>query len=276
MPGGWDYNIAGLQRCNGLPQALCDLTGGPNNGTIYINWTDQRNGTTDTDVWLIKSTDGGTTWSSPIRVNDDPPGKQQFLTWMDIDKTNGNIYCVFYDRRNFSTLTQLTDVYLARSVDGGTTFSNYKINTMTFTPSPSVFFGDYIGISAVNNVVRPIWMAYTGSTLSVWTAMIDGATMGIDESSLNAYSPVELQQNEPNPFSESTWIKFNLKKAAKTNLNVYDMLGHKVATLYDNEQFREGNYDYIFNASTYNLKAGIYYYTLSCNEYQITKKMIVY
>ena len=78
MPGGWDYNIAGLQRCNGLPQAMCDLTGGPNNGTIYINWTDQRNGTTDTDVWLIKSTDGGTTWSSPIRVNDDVADDNNF------------------------------------------------------------------------------------------------------------------------------------------------------------------------------------------------------
>jgi hypothetical protein len=276
MPGGWDYNIAGLQRCNGLPQAICDLTGGPNNGTIYINWTDQRNGSTDTDVWLIKSTDGGTTWSSPIRVNDDAPGKQQFLTWMDVDKTNGNIYCVFYDRRNFSAGSSQTDVYAARSVDGGTTFTNYKINSTSFNPSPSVFFGDYIGISAVNNIVRPIWMEYTGSTLSVWTAMIDGATLGIDESSLNAYSPVDLQQNEPNPFSQTTWIKFNLKKSAKVNLDVYDVLGHKVASLYNNEAFKEGNYDYIFNASTYNLQAGVYYYSLSCDEYKVTKKMIVY
>ena len=276
MPGGWDYNIAGLQRCNGLPEAICDLTGGPSNGTIYVNWTDQRNGTTDTDVWLIKSTDGGTTWSSPIRVNDDAPGRQQFLTWMDIDKTNGNIYCVFYDRRNFSPSSQQTDVYMARSVDGGTTFTNYKINQTSFIPSPGVFFGDYLGISAVNNEVRPIWMEYTGGTLSVWTAIIDGATMGINESSLNAYSPVELQQNEPNPFSQTTWIKFSLKKSAKVNLDVYDVLGHKVAMLYNNEQFNEGSYDYIFNASTYNLRSGVYYYTIGCDEYHLTKKMIVY
>ncbi|MGZ6519704.1 MAG: T9SS type A sorting domain-containing protein, partial [Bacteroidia bacterium] len=267
MPGGWDYNIAGLQRCNGLPQAICDLSGGANNGTIYINWTDQRNGSTDTDVWLIKSTDGGTTWSAPIRVNDDVAGKQQFLTWMDVDKANGNIYCVFYDRRNFAPTSQLTDVYLARSVDGGNTFINYKINQTSFVPSPSVFFGDYVGISAVNNIVRPIWMEYGSSTLSVWTAMIDGTTLGIDESHLNAYSPVDLEQNEPNPFNQTTWIKFNLKKAGKVNLDVYDVLGHKVASLYNNEQFNDGNYDYIFSASAYNLKAGIYYYTLGCDEY---------
>jgi len=66
LPGGWDYNISGLQRCNGMPATFCDQSGGPNNGTIYVNWTDQRNGTTDTDVWLIKSSDGGSTWTAPM------------------------------------------------------------------------------------------------------------------------------------------------------------------------------------------------------------------
>jgi Secretion system C-terminal sorting domain len=276
MPGGWDYNIAGLQRCNGLPQTLCDLSGGPNNGTIYVNWTDQRNGSTDTDVWLVKSTDGGSTWSVPVRVNNDVAGRQQFLTWMDIDPTNGTIYCTFYDRRNFTATSQQTDVYLAKSVDGGATFTNYKINQTSFVPSPGIFFGDYIGISAYNNMIRPMWMAYSSSTLSVWTALIDGSTLGIEESALNAYSPVSLQQNEPNPFNQTTWIKFDLKKSAKVNLKVYDVLGHEVATLYENEAFNEGQYDYIFNATAYHLKPGMYYYAITCDEYNTTKKMIVY
>lgn len=64
MPGGWDYVIPGLQRCNGLPVTACDLSNGPNRGTIYANWSDQRNGTNDTDVWLSKSEDGGNNWKS--------------------------------------------------------------------------------------------------------------------------------------------------------------------------------------------------------------------
>lgn len=276
MPGGWDYNVSGLQRCNGLPATSCDISGGPNNGTIYINWTDQRNGTGDTDVWIVKSTDGGQTWSAPIQVNNDPPGKQQFLTWMSIDQTTGFVYFVFYDRRNYSSASQQTDVYLARTIDGGNTFTNYKINQSGFMPSPAVFFGDYIGISAVNNVVRPIWMAYSGGTLSAWTAIINGTKLGIDESSLTSYSPLELKQNYPNPFKENTRIRFNLKKSTRVNLFVYDVLGNKVATLYENEQFNEGGYDYIFNASAFGLCSGIYYYSMSCNEYEQTKKMIVY
>jgi hypothetical protein len=274
IPGGWDYNVSGLQRCNGLPQAICDLSPGPGQGTIYVNWTDQRNGTNDTDVWLIKSTDGGTTWSSPIRVNDDLPGSQQFLTWMDIDKTNGNIYCVFYDRRNYPVNSQKTDVYLARSLDGGNTFTNFKINQNFFTPSPLEFFGDYISISVHNNVVRPAWMQYASGVLSVWTALVDGITLSVDETPLNAYSPV-LEQNIPNPFSENTWIKFNLRTAGEVNLFVYDVLGNKVASLYENEKFNEGNYDYIFNAASYHLSPGIYYYSLMCDGKISTKKMMV-
>jgi BNR/Asp-box repeat len=89
QPGGWDYAIPGIYRANGLPVTVCDLSGGPHHGTIYINWTDQRNGEDDTDVWLSKSTDGGDTWSTPVRINDDAPGRQQFFTWMAVDQVTG-------------------------------------------------------------------------------------------------------------------------------------------------------------------------------------------
>ncbi|MEO6903123.1 MAG: T9SS type A sorting domain-containing protein [Bacteroidia bacterium] len=277
IPGGWNYNISGLQRSNGLPQTLCDLSNGPNRGNIYVNWTDQRNGSTDTDVWLAKSTDGGTTWSAPIRVNDDPPGKQQFLTWMDLDIKTGYIYCSFYDRRDFATTSQQTHFYLARSTDGGNSFLNKKISTTSFIPDPAVFFGDYTGISVYNGIIRPMWMAYSSGKLSVWTAIInDIDVVGIEKVKDNALQPVaELKQNIPNPFNQTTWIKFQLHKETKVNLYVYDLLGKQVAVLYDNELFKEGNYDYIFNSSIYHLTPGVYYYSLVCDEYQITKKMIV-
>lgn len=270
MPGGWDYNITGLYRCNGLPVTLTD-----NNGTIFVNWTDQRNGTTDTDVWLIKSVDGGQSWSVPVRVNDDAPGKQQFLTWMSIDPVTNNIFCVFYDRRNYNN-SDSTDVYLARSANGGNSFTNYKINETAFIPDPDVFFGDYTGISAYNNKVLPIWMAYSDNMLSVWTALIDASLSGIEPVGTSSLSPVDLEQNAPNPFNETTRISFGLKKGGKVNLYLYDVSGKKIATLYENEIFHEGKYDYIFNATAAQLNQGIYYYSLSCDEYEITRKMVIY
>lgn len=170
FPGGWDYTIPGIYRCNGLPVTVCDLSNGLYRGNIYINWTDQRNGSEDTDVWLSKSSDGGNTWSAPIRVNDDPPGKQQFFTWMTVDQLTGYLWFVWYDRRNYSD--DNTDVYMATSTDGGETFINFKVSEEPFIPTTNVFFGDYNNITAHNNVIRPIWTRLHQNQLSVWTAIV--------------------------------------------------------------------------------------------------------
>ncbi len=171
QPGGWNITIPGIQRSNGMPVLVCDLSSGPNRGTLYINWADQRNGPDDTDIWLARSTDGGSTWSKPARVNDDKKGSQQFFTWMAIDQTTGYLYFVFYDRRNYTDLR--TDVYVAVSRDGGTTFENLRVSKTPFTPESWVFFGDYSNISAHQGIVRPIWTRLEDGVLSVWTAIMD-------------------------------------------------------------------------------------------------------
>lgn len=158
MPGGWDFGVDGLDRANGMPVTGVDLSPGPNKGTLYVNWIDARNG--DPDVFVISSHDGGETWSAPVRVNDDPlkNGKAQFFTWMSVDPLDGSVNIVFYDRRD--TEGAATAVMLARSVDGGRKFVNYKINLPPFVCNPSVFFGDYTGISAYNGRVVPIFMHF--------------------------------------------------------------------------------------------------------------------
>ncbi|MFQ6611078.1 MAG: sialidase family protein [Fidelibacterota bacterium] len=100
QPGGWDFNIPGIYRCNGLPETACDISNSEYRGNIYILLSDQRNGTTDTDIFLVKSTDGGQTWGNTVRVNTDTTNRQQFLPWMTVDPATGFIYVVFYDRRN--------------------------------------------------------------------------------------------------------------------------------------------------------------------------------
>jgi len=169
--GGWALDIPGISRCNGMPILGIDRSPGANSGNLYINWSDQKNGKDDTDIWISKSTDGGLTWSERIRVNNDAPGKHQFFSWMDIDPVTGYIYIVFYDRRAYDD--NKTDVYLAYSTNGGKTFQNQLISEQPFTPISNIFFGDYNDISAKNGVVRPIWTRYEDGELSVWTSIID-------------------------------------------------------------------------------------------------------
>jgi len=158
IPGGWDFSVEGLDRANGMPVTGVDLSNGPNKGTLYVNWIDARNG--DQDVFVISSRDGGETWSAPVRVNDDPirNGKAQFFTWMAIDPADGSINVIFYDRRDGTgSQTRLT---LARSVDGGKTFVNHKVELPSFSANPRVFFGDYSSVSAYEGRVVPAFMHF--------------------------------------------------------------------------------------------------------------------
>ncbi|MBU1009105.1 MAG: T9SS type A sorting domain-containing protein [Bacteroidetes bacterium] len=269
QPGGWDFAIPGIYRSNGLPVTAVDLSNGPNRGTIYVNFADQRNGTDDTDIWLVKSTDSGNTWSDPIRVNDDPAGKQQFFTWMAVDQVTGYLYLVFYDRRNYSN--NQTDVYMAVSRDGGSTFENILISESPFTPTPGQFFGDYNNISAHNNMVRPIWVRMVNGVTSIWTAIIDmGVT--VPEHDLKPFS---LEQNYPNPFKVSTIFSYKITKASQVNLSVYDQFGREVVKLIDSQLIPIGKYEITFDAVEHHLSPGVYYFGLKSDKSTVRRKMVV-
>jgi len=272
FPGGWDYAIPGIYRCNGLPITCCDLSNSPNNGTIYINWTDQRVDTTDTDVWVVKSTDGGETWSEAKRVNDDPAGKQQFFTWMTIDQVTGYVWFVFYDRRDYSDKN--TDVFMAVSKDGCETFQNFKISESPFLPNDWVFFGDYNCVAAHDNVIRPIWTRLDNSNLSVWTAIIDPIITEVDEAHTPGI-PFALDQNYPNPFKETTHFSFKLRSPAQISLKIMDMFGREVTTLINKEQRNPGVYFEHFNASDHYLPSGVYYFSLIGENVNQVRKMII-
>jgi hypothetical protein len=272
FPGGWDLSIPGISRCNGLPVTVCDLSAGPYNGTIYVNWTDQRNGATDTDVWLAKSADGGNTWSSPIRVNDDMTTHHQFFTWMTIDQSNGYLYFVFYDRRNYND--NQTDVYLAVSRDGGNTFQNIRISESPFIPRSNIFFGDYNNISVHNGMIRPIWTRLDSATaqLSVWTALIDESYIS---SSIN---DVEIDDNldiYPNPMGEIAVIAYKLKKQEAVTLKIMDVQGKLVKVLVDEDQHPFGMHIQRIYPKQENMSPGVYFFILETESQKKVQKFVV-
>jgi len=171
QPGGWNFRIPGLNRSNGLPVTLCDRSRGKFAGSVYVVWADQRNGTSDTDIWMSRSLDRGDSWSKPLRINDDAPGRHNFLPWATVDPVSGYLYVVYYDRRNYTD--DHTDVFLAVSRDGGVSFDNLRITQRPFVPHSTLFFGDYNNIAAWDGTVRPVWTRYEKGNLSVWTALIN-------------------------------------------------------------------------------------------------------
>lgn len=272
IPGGWDYGVSGIYRANGLPVTCCDLSNGPYRGTIYVNWSDQRNGTEDTDVWIVKSTDGGNTWTAPKRVNDDPPGKQQFFTWMTIDPVTGYIYTVFYDRRNQPGI--LTDVYMAVSRDGGSTFDNFKISESPFTPDPAIFFGDYTNVSAYNNVVRPVWTRLDNGSLSIITAIVDSLYTGMSPEKTGT-APFSLDQNYPNPARDFTYFSFKIHQPTRVTLKVFNLYGKEVACILKDKPVLPGKFIERFDTRGSGLAPGFYYFSMVNGEQTVKRKMIV-
>lgn len=145
------FKVEAVERSDGFPQIAID----PRTERLYVTWSDYRNG--DVDVFCATSRDRGRTWSSGVRVNNDPVhnGADQFFQWLAVDPTDGSAYVIFYDRRGDPN-DRSGIVVLARSTDGGQTFANYAWTSTPFDPGDQ-FIGDYIGIAALNGRVYGIW-----------------------------------------------------------------------------------------------------------------------
>jgi len=127
----------------------------PKRGTLYVIWSDFRNG--DVDVFLSRSLDHGATWTPPMRVNDNPlhDGTDQFYQWLAVDPKRGDVYIEYYDRRD-DPENHKTTVTLARSTDGGETFKSYNWSDGPFSGT-NVFLGDYIWLDAYDGRAYGVW-----------------------------------------------------------------------------------------------------------------------
>ncbi len=153
-------------RVNSFPSMAVDISNSPDRGTIYVVWsnigTPGVNTNVGIDVYLIKSTDQGATWSAPFRVNQNTfgQGKEHYFPWITCDPENGILSTIFYGDRNVSQ-TQV-EVFCANSFDAGETWEDFKVSDVAFTPSPipglaGGYMGDYLGIAARGGMVYPVW-----------------------------------------------------------------------------------------------------------------------
>ncbi len=176
------------QRVNSFPVMACDISNTGSRGNLYIVWTNigvpGTNTGSDRDIYLIKSTDEGENWSDPIRVNQDEMGlgNEHYFPWITVDPVTGIVSVVFYDDRNVGG-TQV-EVYCANSLDAGETWEDFKVSDVAFTPSPipglaGGYMGDYIGISARNGWVYPVWTDNRGSNVNTYVSPYQVSTTPI-------------------------------------------------------------------------------------------------
>jgi hypothetical protein len=111
-----------------------------------------------------------------------------------------------------------------------------------------------------------------GGVSAICVARWNSGTSRVEQLSPTAPKTFLLEQNYPNPFNPSTTIRYQLPVASEVKLEVYDVLGKKIATLV-NERQSAGSYQVVWNAS--GLSSGTYFYRLQAGTFTQTKKMIL-
>lgn len=164
-------------RVNAFPAMAVDCSAGPYQGTITVVWSNKgvpgENLGRSSDVWCVRSADRGDTWSLAQRIsqNNAPEPHTSFFPWICSDDATGHLFAVYYDDRFTDTLS--CETWVASSFDGGTSWLEFPVSDVAFTPQPIVgmaasYFGDYIGITASNDVVCPVWTDNRDGTAASW------------------------------------------------------------------------------------------------------------
>mgnify|MGYP001063680991 CR=1 FL=1 len=106
-----------------------------------------------------RSTDGGLTWSAPIRVNP-ALGTQAFTPSVAV-RADGTIGVTYYDLRNNTTApTILADYWLVQSADGVTWTETHVAGPIDYATAPDargLFLGDYMGLTSIGTTFVPVY-----------------------------------------------------------------------------------------------------------------------
>jgi hypothetical protein len=162
-------SIDGMERMNSFPVIDVDRSAGPGRGMIYVAWAETANGR-DADIFAERLTPpngGRPSISRAVRVNNDGGIADQVFPWLSVDSSSGAVEVAFYDRRD-SPGTVLTNMYLARSTDGGLSFKeNTRISSASSDPrvqadiagmnSTAIGMGDYVGLAATRGKAHILW-----------------------------------------------------------------------------------------------------------------------
>ena len=84
----------------------------------------------------------------------------------------------------------------------------------------------------------------------------------------------EVSQNYPNPFNPSTTIDFSIPQNTYVTLKIYDISGKEVAVLV-NSRMIAGYHSVNFNADSYHLSSGVYFYKISSGDFSQIKQMLL-
>jgi len=297
--GGWPGGPSLNRRYNLSTGEWLNLTPSPNTSQTWGITSEEANGiiylfnsvgavyayTIATDTWSVKTPNTATgSWDMSSIV------------------FHGDIYLIGWSSSAFYKYSPSTDswtkladspypvgacafgiindlIYGVGGNDGGGSIAFYK-SIIVYDITTDSWRIDNLELSSKRH-----WMAtatYQGglyvvggideAALSVDTVeqIVPQGTAGIDDD-LALLKGYKLEQNFPNPFTNSTRINYTLPTGSFTTLKVYDVMGNELVALVNGNK-QAGNH--FVNLSAKRLKSGIYYYRLQSGDITLSKRFI--
>ena len=142
-------------------------------------------------------------------------------------------------------------------------FSNWleqKADTFYYEESPGVHY---------NNIFN--------NTLFNIFASIPGPNSSVKYHNRKKNESFLLNQNYPNPFNSATTIAYTLANASTVTIEIYDVLGKKIRTLFHDKQ-NSGQYSVNWNGKNAlgnKTSSGVYFYKINTKNFSATRKMVL-
>ena len=158
MPTDWQLPNT-YERVYNYPDIIADNSDGPYSGNLYVamfNWTGAY-----LRAQVIRSTDGGTTWSKPVHLAPKTATHDQFFPSISVSAT-GKVGVSWLDRRNDPNDIDY-QAFAAISTDGGQSFgANWQLTTAFSDPrtngTQNNWMGDYTGNTWAGEDFIAAWM----------------------------------------------------------------------------------------------------------------------
>jgi hypothetical protein len=157
-----EYNEPAIRTGSFLPSAVADRT----TQNIYVVYQTLLGG--NPKIAFTRSTNGGTSWSPPVAISDNPAGSGVFNPAVNVSSDGRTVTAAFYDHRDNPGSNVLVDLYLAQSFDGGVTWQpNIRLTSVSTDASlapltsEGYMLGDYLGVAQTSRPTVPavpIWV----------------------------------------------------------------------------------------------------------------------
>ena len=291
--------------------AVCAAVGDQDNASIvpngsggaFISWDDERNGTSNIDIYAQNiGSDGTPSWTADGKEICGASGNQGAAAISE-DGANG-MFVAWADRRSGTVKAYSHRVDAAGDIPAATLLNYYTAETngrdirIDWTLSEidegvefHIFRADeqemeFVEIPAVDLIQEGLAFSFVDRSCKPGTSYYYRVTydLGTERNILFETGPVttpatvlELHQNMPNPFNPNTNIGYYVPERCRVQLGVFDVKGSMVAVLVDESQ-AEGTYRVYWNGRYTNgteAASGVYFYRLRAGKKMLSRKMIL-